>query len=57
MSYDEYSRRFMVGTPEEISERLQSMAEARVDYFIIYLPRLRPHPLEHFAREVVLNFA
>jgi alkanesulfonate monooxygenase SsuD/methylene tetrahydromethanopterin reductase-like flavin-dependent oxidoreductase (luciferase family) len=59
MSYDEYSRRFMVGTPEEISERLQPMAEAGVDYFLIYLPRVayNPAPVKHFAKEVIPNFA
>jgi len=59
MSYDEYSRRFMVCTPEEISERLQPMAEAGVGYFLIYLPRVAydPAPVKHFAKEVIPNFA
>lgn len=57
MSYDEYSRRFMVGTPGEISERLLPIAEAGVDYFIIYLPRIAYDPVKHFAREVIPSFA
>jgi F420-dependent oxidoreductase-like protein len=58
-SYDEYSREFMVGTAEEISERLQTMVDAGVNYFITYLPRVAydPAPVERFAREVIPSFA
>jgi F420-dependent oxidoreductase-like protein len=57
-SYDEYSRQFMVGTAGEISERLQPMVEAGVNYFITYLPRVAydPAPVERFARGVIPNF-
>lgn len=57
-SYAEYSREFMVGTPEQITERLQPMVDAGVDYFITYLPRVAydPAPVERFAKEVVPNF-
>jgi len=56
-SYDEYSREFMVGTPEEIVARLQPLADAGVDYFITYMPRVAydPTPVERFAREVIPN--
>ena len=49
----------MVGTAEEISERLQPRVEAGVDYFIVYMPRVayQPAMVEHFAREVIPNFA
>jgi alkanesulfonate monooxygenase SsuD/methylene tetrahydromethanopterin reductase-like flavin-dependent oxidoreductase (luciferase family) len=59
MSYDEYSRRFMVGTADEISERLQQKVAAGVNYFIIYLPRVAydPTPVERFAKEVIPNFS
>ncbi|HZY57501.1 MAG TPA: LLM class F420-dependent oxidoreductase [Rubrobacteraceae bacterium] len=58
-SYEEYSREFMVGTADEISERLAPMVEAGVGYFITYLPRVAydPAPVEHFAKEVIPNFA
>ncbi len=58
-SYEEYSREFMVGTPEQISERLQPLVDAGVNYFIIYMPRVAydPAPIEKFAREVVPNFS
>ncbi len=44
-SYEEYSREFIVGTPEEISERLEPMVEAGVDYFITYCPASPTTPL------------
>ncbi len=58
-TYEEYSREFMVGTPEQISERLQPMVDAGVNYFITYMPRVAydPAPVEKFAREVVSNFS
>ena len=57
-SYAEYSQQFMVGTADEISERLQPMVDAGVDYFITYLPRVahEPEMVERFAREVIPNF-
>jgi alkanesulfonate monooxygenase SsuD/methylene tetrahydromethanopterin reductase-like flavin-dependent oxidoreductase (luciferase family) len=59
MSYDEYSNRFMVGTAEEIAERLRPRVEAGVNYFIIYMPRAayEPDMVERFAREVVPSFS
>jgi F420-dependent oxidoreductase-like protein len=56
-SYDEYSKEFMVGTPEEIVERLHPMVDAGVNHFITYLPRVAydPAPVTKFAREVVPN--
>jgi alkanesulfonate monooxygenase SsuD/methylene tetrahydromethanopterin reductase-like flavin-dependent oxidoreductase (luciferase family) len=58
-AYDEYSKRFMVGTAEEIVERLQPRVEAGVNYFIVYLPRAAYEPavVERFAREVIPNFS
>ncbi|CAN5121765.1 LLM class F420-dependent oxidoreductase [soil metagenome] len=58
-SHEEYSREFMVGTAEQISERLQPLVDAGVNYFIAYMPRVAydPAPVEKFAREVVPNFS
>ena len=58
-SYDEYSREFIVGTAEQISERLRPMVEAGVNYFIAYMPRVAydPAPVRKFAREVIPNFS
>jgi F420-dependent oxidoreductase-like protein len=59
MSFDEYSKQFMVGTAEEISERLQPRVDAGVNYFITYMPRVAydPAPVQRFAKEVIPNFA
>ena len=56
-SYDEYSQQFMVGTAEEIVERLAPMVDAGVNYFITYLPRVahEPEMVERFAKQVVPN--
>ena len=58
-AYEEYSKRFMVGTAEEIVERLQPRVEAGVNYFIVYLPRMAYEPtiVERFAREVIPSFS
>jgi F420-dependent oxidoreductase-like protein len=56
-SYEEYSEQFIVGTPEQIVERLAPLVDAGVNYFITYLPRVAydPAPVEKFAKEVVPN--
>ena len=56
-SLEQYSREYMVGTPEEIIERFDPMVEAGIDYFITYLPRVAydPTPVERFARDVIPN--
>ncbi len=53
--YDEYAREFIVGTSDEVAERLRPMAEAGIDYFIVYLPRVAydPEPVRRFARDVI----
>jgi alkanesulfonate monooxygenase SsuD/methylene tetrahydromethanopterin reductase-like flavin-dependent oxidoreductase (luciferase family) len=59
MAYDEYADRFMVGTTEQIVERLRPRVEAGVNYFIVYMPRVAydPEPVRRFAEEVVPAFA
>ena len=56
-AYDEYSKEFMVGTPEEIVERLRPMVDAGINYFIVYMPRVayEPEMVERFAKEVIPN--
>jgi len=57
-SYDQYSDEFIVGTAEEITERLQPMVDTGVEYFITYLPRVAHEPeiVERYAEQVVSNF-
>jgi alkanesulfonate monooxygenase SsuD/methylene tetrahydromethanopterin reductase-like flavin-dependent oxidoreductase (luciferase family) len=55
VSLEEYSKGVMVGTPAQIVERLQMIADAGADYFIIYIPRVayNQEPLQRFAKEVL----
>ena len=57
-SYAEYSKQFMVGTADEISERLQPMVDAGVQYFIVYLPRVAydQEPVRRFGKQVAARF-
>ena len=59
MAYDEYSKQFMVGTTDEIVERLGPMVDAGIDYFIVYMPRVAYEPamVERFAKEVIPSFS
>lgn len=53
-SYEEFARDVFVGTPDQVAERLRSQAEAGINYFILYIPRLayEPEQLHRFAEEV-----
>jgi F420-dependent oxidoreductase-like protein len=57
-SYEQYAREVIVGTPDMVVERLQTIADAGADYFIVSLPRIAydPEPLNVFAREVMPRF-
>jgi F420-dependent oxidoreductase-like protein len=58
-AFDEYSKSFWVGTPDEIAERLQPVIDAGANYIIVYLPRVAydPQPVRTFAREVLPRFS
>lgn len=51
---EELQNASMVGTPEQVTERLRAAAEAGVNYFITYFPRIAydHEPLHIFAEEV-----
>jgi F420-dependent oxidoreductase-like protein len=53
-SVDELHNAAIVGTPEQVTERLRASAAAGVDYFITYFPRIAydHEPLHIFAEEV-----
>ncbi|HEX2182746.1 MAG TPA: LLM class F420-dependent oxidoreductase, partial [Rubrobacteraceae bacterium] len=59
MNFDKYSQQFIVGTAEEIVERLRPRVDAGVNYFITYMPRVAYEPgmVERFAREVIPAFS
>lgn len=54
-SLEQTQRNFIVGTPQQIAERLNALKEAGATYFITYFPRVAyDHtPLHIFAEEVV----
>jgi alkanesulfonate monooxygenase SsuD/methylene tetrahydromethanopterin reductase-like flavin-dependent oxidoreductase (luciferase family) len=49
----------MVGTAEEIRERIRPIVEAGANYLITYLPRVayEPDTVERFARDVIPEFS
>jgi alkanesulfonate monooxygenase SsuD/methylene tetrahydromethanopterin reductase-like flavin-dependent oxidoreductase (luciferase family) len=58
MSLEEYRQRGLVGTPDQLTERIEAIAKAGIDYLIVYLPRVAyDHtPLHLFAGQVIPHF-
>jgi F420-dependent oxidoreductase-like protein len=54
-SYEQLQQSALVGTSEQIVEALKARAEAGVNYFITYFPRIAydHEPLHRFAEEVI----
>jgi len=59
MSYEEYARNAVVGTPATVRQRLQAVVDAGANYIVVYMPRVAydQEPLRRFAREVIPSFA
>ncbi len=59
VSYEVFSRMALVGTPDQVVERLQQYKDVGVNYFIFYMPDLAyDHtPLQVFASEVAPRLA
>jgi alkanesulfonate monooxygenase SsuD/methylene tetrahydromethanopterin reductase-like flavin-dependent oxidoreductase (luciferase family) len=57
-SYEEYAQNTIVGTAEEVKERLQPYVDAGIDYFIVSIPRNGYDTTlqDRFAREVAPLF-
>ena len=57
--FEEYTQRNWVGTADQISERLQTVIDAGIDYVIIYMPGVAydPTPVSRFADEIIPRFA
>lgn len=55
MSFEDLAKMALIGTPEQIVERVQVLVNAGVNYVIVYLPRVAyDHELLHrFAEEVI----
>ena len=57
-SYEQYAKETIVGTPERVVERLQTIVDAGANYFIVSIPRVAydMEPLRQFAQEVMPRF-
>jgi alkanesulfonate monooxygenase SsuD/methylene tetrahydromethanopterin reductase-like flavin-dependent oxidoreductase (luciferase family) len=51
----QYLERAWVGTPEQIVDRLEALADVGADYVLVYLPRVAydHEPMRRFARNVI----
>ncbi len=58
-SYEEYSKSYWVGTPDEIKARLDPLLEAGINYIILYMPRVAYDPamVRYFAETVMPNYS
>ena len=59
VSLEEYMQNTVVGTPEQVRERIQALVDVGIDYVIVSIPRVAydQEPLRRFAREVIPLFA
>lgn len=59
VSYEQFARTFLVGTPEQVATRIDALIDAGIDYVITYFPRIAyDHDmLWWFAQEVMPRFA
>lgn len=57
--YAEYAKSSWIGTADQISERLQAVVDAGIDYVIVYMPRVAydQTPVSRFADEIIPRFA
>jgi len=57
-SFEKFSNQFLIGGVEVISERIQSLLDAGIEYVIAYIPRVAyDHtPMLRYAREVLPRF-
>ncbi|MEN9934494.1 MAG: hypothetical protein RLZZ387_1073 [Chloroflexota bacterium] len=58
-SLEEYARDFVVGTADQVAERVQAVADAGANYILTYFPRVAyDHTmLRRFAQEVMPRFS
>ncbi|MEJ7901251.1 MAG: hypothetical protein WKF63_05350, partial [Thermomicrobiales bacterium] len=59
MSFEEYAKARIIGTPEEIRERAQPKLDLGFNYFIMSFPRVAytQETMNRFAEEVIPLFA
>jgi F420-dependent oxidoreductase-like protein len=56
--FEQFSNQFLIGGVDEVSERIQSLLDAGIEYVIAYIPRVAcDHtPMLRYAREVLPRF-
>ncbi|MGZ3666653.1 MAG: LLM class F420-dependent oxidoreductase, partial [Ktedonobacterales bacterium] len=52
--YETFARQTVVGTPEQIAERIQARVDVGINYIIVSFPRIAydHEPLYRFAEEI-----
>jgi alkanesulfonate monooxygenase SsuD/methylene tetrahydromethanopterin reductase-like flavin-dependent oxidoreductase (luciferase family) len=57
--FDEYASGFLIGTPKDVAEKVEQMAEVGIDYVIMYVTRVAYEPalVDLLDSEVVRKFA
>ena len=57
-AFERFGNQFLIGGVDEISERIQRLLDAGIEYVIVYIPRVAyDHtPMLRFAREVLPRF-
>ncbi|GAA4992127.1 LLM class F420-dependent oxidoreductase [Actinopolymorpha pittospori] len=58
-SYEQFAKSALIGTSDEIADKVQSLVEAGSDYLITYIPGVAydHEPLHRFAEEVIPRFS
>jgi F420-dependent oxidoreductase-like protein len=58
-SFEEFRQRAWMGTPDEIAERVDNLAETGINYVLCYIPRVAydQTTMRRFASEVIPRFA
>lgn len=59
MSYEDFAKMAVIGTPDHVVERIRGIVDAGVNYVIIYFPNIAydHEPLQRFAEEVIPHFS
>ncbi|MCA9876261.1 MAG: hypothetical protein KC442_00705, partial [Thermomicrobiales bacterium] len=57
-SFDQFSKQFLVGDVDVVSERIERILDSGIDYVIAYIPRIAyDHTrMQRYAREVLSQF-
>jgi F420-dependent oxidoreductase-like protein len=59
MTREEFEKAFLIGTVDQIGERIQGLIDSGIDYVIVYQPNIAYNQdrVRHFASEIIPRFA